>query len=136
MKEKYMLIALKEAKKAYSHGDVPVGAVLVLNNKIIAKGYNQKEAKHNGTSHAEIITIAKACKKLNTWHLDDCELYVTMEPCLMCAGAIIQARIKKVYYATKNTKFGYVQSIDNVFSNSDNNHIVETSCGLCESQSK
>ena len=106
MKNKYMFEAIKQAKKAYKKGDVPVGTVIVLNNKIIAKGYNKKEKNKNAIKHAEIIAIEKACKKLKTWHLEKCELYTTLEPCLMCTGAIIQSRIKNVYYATENPNFG------------------------------
>lgn len=107
----FMLKAFELAKKAYNNQDVPVGAVIVKNNKIISKGYNQKEKKKNVVKHAEIIAIEKACKKLKSWHLDDCILYVTMEPCLMCAGAIMQSRIKKVIYATENEKFGSIKII-------------------------
>ncbi len=107
----YMKIALDEAKKSYRKGDVPVGAVIVKNNKIIAKAHNLKEKKHNPLLHAEIIAINKASKKLKRWRLDDCELYVTMEPCLMCTGAIIQSRIKKVYYSIENNEFGALKNI-------------------------
>lgn len=107
----YMKIALDEAKKSYRKGDVPVGAVIIKNNKIIAKAHNLKEKKHNPLLHAEIIAINKASKKLKRWRLDDCELYVTMEPCLMCTGAIIQSRIKKVYYSIENNEFGALKNI-------------------------
>ena len=93
----FMEEALKEAKKSYHQGDVPVGAIIVKNQKIISKGHNKKEKMQVATRHAEMIAIEKACKKLKTWHLDDCILYVTMEPCLMCAGAILQSRIKKLF---------------------------------------
>ena len=106
MKEKYMTEAIKQEKKAYNKKEVPVGAVIVCNNKIIAKSYNMREKKKNVIKHAEIIAIAKACKKKKTWKLDDCEIYVTMEPCLMCFGAIMQARIKKIYYGIQNEKYG------------------------------
>ena len=106
--EKYMVIALKEAKKAEKYGDVPVGAVIVKNNKVIAKGHNKKEKKKIVTRHAEIEVIEKACKKLKTWHLDDCVIYVTIEPCTMCYGAIEQARIKTIIYGADNEKFGYI----------------------------
>ena len=96
--EKYMKIALKEAMKAEKHGDVPIGAVIVRNSKIIAKGHNKKEKKQMVTRHAEIEAVEKACKKLKTWHLEDCEIYTTVEPCVMCYGAIEQARIKKIIY--------------------------------------
>ena len=98
MYEKIMKIALKNAKKALKHDEVPVGAVIVKNNKIISQAYNKKEKTKNVINHAEIIAISKACKKLKTWRLDDCEIYITMEPCMMCSGAIEQARIKKIIY--------------------------------------
>lgn len=110
---KYMEIAIKEALKAEKNGDVPIGAVVVKNGKIIGKGHNRKETKKNAVFHAEVLAISKACKKNKSWHLDDCELYCTMEPCMMCCGAIIQSRIKKVFYMVKNTKFGCTQMIKN-----------------------
>ena len=111
--EKYMLEALNEANKAFSINEVPIGCVIVKDNKIISRGYNKKESTNLVTSHAEIIAINKACKKLNNWRLLDCTLYVTVEPCLMCCGAIIQSRIKKVVYGTPNEYYGAVESIDN-----------------------
>ena len=102
----YMKLALKEAKKAFKQNEVPIGVVIVKNNKIISKAHNKKEKTKIVTKHAEIIAIEKACKKLKTWHLNDCILYTTVEPCLMCSGAIIQSRIKKVYFSTANEKFG------------------------------
>lgn len=102
--------ALKEAKKAYKKDDVPVGCIIIKDNKIIARAHNQKENKKNAIKHAEIIAISKACKKLKTWHLDDCILYTTMEPCMMCTGAIIQSRIKKIYYSISNESFGELEN--------------------------
>ena len=113
MNEKYMLEAIKEAKKSYIQGDVPVGAVVVYNNKIIAKAHNLKEKNNNAIEHAEILAINKACKKLKKWRLCECELYVTMEPCMMCTGAIIQARIKKIFYSIKNYDFGTLSNVQN-----------------------
>ena len=100
--EKYMKIAIEEAKKAANSGDIPVGAVIVKNGKVISVAHNEKEKNNSPLDHAEMIAIKNACKKLNTWHLDDCEIYITMEPCMMCTGAIIQSRIKKIYYAIEN----------------------------------
>ena len=111
MNEKYMNIALIEAKKAYKNNEVPIGCIIVKNNKIISKAYNKKEKTNVVTKHAEIIAIEKACKKLKTWHLNDCILYTTVEPCLMCTGAIIQSRMKKVVYATENEKYGFLNKI-------------------------
>ena len=110
--EKYMLEAIKEAKKAGKKGDVPVGAIVVLNNKVIARAHNMKEYKSVGTYHAEILAINKACTKLKTWHLEECVLYVTMEPCMMCCGAIEQVRIKKIVYGTDNINFGYTKMLN------------------------
>ena len=105
-KEYFMKEALKEAKKAYKKKEVPVGVVIVKDDKIIARAYNQKERKNSPIKHAEIIAIEKACKKLNNWRLNDCEMYVTLEPCPMCAGAIINSRIKKVYIGAIQEKTG------------------------------
>ena len=100
----FMNIAIKEAKKSYKIDDVPVGAVIVKDDVVIAKAHNMKEKKCNAIMHAEIIAIDKACKKLKRWRLDDCELYVTMEPCIMCSGAIVNSRIKNIIIGTKHIK--------------------------------
>lgn len=105
-KEYFMKEALKEARKAYNKLEVPVGVVIVKDDKIIARAYNQKEMKNSPIKHAEIIAIEKACKKLNNWRLNDCEMYVTLEPCPMCTGAIINSRIKKVYIGAVQEKTG------------------------------
>lgn len=102
MVEKYMEKALLEAKKAYFEDEIPVGCVIVRKNEVIACGYNEKESKNSAIRHAEIVAIEEACGKLGTWRLDDCDLYVTLEPYMMCLGAIIEARIKNVYFGTKN----------------------------------
>ena len=109
--EYFMDKALIEAKKALEKNEVPIGAVIVKDNKIIAASYNTKELSKIATHHAEINVINIACKKLKTWHLEDCVLYTTVEPCLMCTGAIIQSRIKKVVYGTDNEAFGYLRNI-------------------------
>ena len=114
MNEYYMNIAIKEAKKAYKYEEVPVGAVIVKNNKIISKAYNKKEKTKNVTKHAEIIAISKACKKLKNWRLENCEIYVTMEPCMMCSGAIEQSRIKKIVYGVKNENYGFTDQLKNI----------------------
>lgn len=114
MNEYYMKIALKEAKKALKKNEVPVGAVIVKNNKIISKAHNQKEKSKNVIKHAEIIAISKACKKMKNWRLEDCQIYVTMEPCMMCSGAIYQSRIKKIIYGVKNEKYGFTSNLKNV----------------------
>jgi len=122
MNEIYIDIALNEAKKAYKNGDIPVGCVIVKENKIIAKTHNKKEKNKIATHHAEILAIQKACKKTKNWHLEDCVLYTTMEPCLMCAGAIAQARIKKIVYSVDNPKFGFTNIIKN---GKISNHTIE-----------
>ncbi len=114
MNEYYMSVALNEAKKALKHNEVPVGAVIVKNNRIISKAYNKKENKNNVINHAEILAISKACKKLHNWRLDDCVIYVTMEPCMMCCGAIEQSRIKKIVYGVKNENYGYTSNLKNI----------------------
>lgn len=130
----YMSIALSEAKKAYDICEVPVGAVIVKNNKIIAKGHNLCESKKDATYHAEIEVIRKASKKLNSKILDECELYVTVEPCAMCAGAIINSGIKRVYIGAEEPKtgcLGSVASLDKLFSRKP-----EVYFGFCENECK
>lgn len=105
--DKYMDLAIAEAKKSLENEDIPVGAVIIRNWEIISLAHNEKELKKDATKHAEILAIERACNKLNTWHLDDCILITTMEPCMMCCGAIIQSRIKKIIYGVDNVKFGY-----------------------------
>ena len=105
-KEKFMKEAIKQAKKAYDKEEIPVGAVIVKDGKIIARGYNKKEEKKDTTQHAEIIAIQKASRKIGAWRLQDCEMYVTLEPCAMCTGALIQARLKRVYIGTMDPKTG------------------------------
>ena len=114
MEEKFMKEALKEAKKAYNKLEVPVGAVIVKNGKIIARGYNQKETKTDTTKHAEIIAIQKASQKLKAWRLLDCEMYVTLEPCMMCTGAIIQSRMSRLVIGANVSKWpGFIELIEN-----------------------
>ena len=132
MQEYFMKQALKEAEKAYKKLEVPVGAVIVKDGKIIARGYNQKETKKDTTKHAEIIAIQKASKKLDSWRLLDCEMYVTLEPCSMCAGAIINSRIKKIYIGTLDEKTGAVGSVLDLFSDYTFNHKVEVEKGIMQ----
>ena len=132
-KEKFMREALKQAKKAYEKGEIPVGAVIVKDNKIIARAYNEKEEKKDTTKHAEIIAIQKASKKLNAWRLSDSEMYVTLEPCSMCAGALIQSRIKKVYIGTMDEKTGACGSVLNLLDY-DFNHKVEVETGILQQE--
>lgn len=120
-----MYKAYKEAVKAYEKNEVPIGAVIVKDGKIIARGHNERELKNDATLHAEISAIKKACKKLGTWRLNDCDMYVTLEPCAMCAGALIQARIRTVYIAAKDPKAGAVGSVINILDVEKFNHKVD-----------
>lgn len=132
MQEQFMKEALKEAQKAYNKLEIPVGAVIVKDGKIISRAHNIKEEKQDTTKHAEIIAIQKASKKLKTWRLNDCEMYVTLEPCSMCAGAIIQSRIKKVYIGTMDEKTGACGSVLNLFKDFKFNHTVELETGILQ----
>ncbi|MFR2533927.1 MAG: tRNA adenosine(34) deaminase TadA [Clostridia bacterium] len=134
MEDKYMEEALKQAKKAYEKEEVPVGAVIVKDGKIIARAYNQKETKYDTTHHAEILAIQKASKKLKSWRLTDCEMYVTLEPCAMCAGALIQARVKKVYIGTMDYKTGACGSVLNLLKEYPFNHKVEVASGIMQEE--
>lgn len=110
MKEIFMKKALLEAFKALKKDEVPIGCVIVKDGAVVARAHNLRETKKKATAHAEILAIEKACKKLGDWRLDGCELYVTLEPCIMCAGAILNARIKKVYFGAREPKGGAVES--------------------------
>lgn len=121
--QKYMEMALKLAKKASVNGDVPVGAIIVdENGKIIGRGFNKKEKDQDPTQHAEIIAIKKACKKFSNWRLINCTIYTTLEPCLMCVGALLQTRIKHIVFALKDVKFGCVDSLYNLTLDKRFNH--------------
>lgn len=128
--EKFMKEALKEAQKAYDKLEVPVGCVIVKDNKIIARGHNLKETKFDTTKHAEIIAIQKASKKLKSWRLLDCDMYVTLEPCSMCAGAIINSRIKNLYIGALDEKTGAAGSVLNLFEDYTFNHKVIVEKGI------
>ena len=135
-KEDYMKIALKEAEKAYNELEVPVGAIIVKEGKIIARAYNEKEKKHDTTKHAEILAIQKASKKLKSWRLNDCDMYVTLEPCSMCAGALIQSRIRKVYIGAMDEKTGSCGSVLNLLEDYKFNHKVEVEYNVCKEECK
>lgn len=128
-----MKLALKQAKKAYKKDEVPVGAVIVKDGKVISKAYNLREKTNLATGHAEILAIQKANKKLKSWRLDSCTLYVTIEPCPMCAGAIVQSRIKKVVYGAQDIKSGAHQSVTNIFD-LKLNHKVKVESGIMEEE--
>ena len=134
LKIKYMEQALIEARKAYEKEEIPVGAIIVRDNKIIARAHNIKEEKNDTTKHAEIIAIQKASKKLGSWRLNDCEMYVTLEPCAMCAGALIQSRIKKVYIGTMYLKTGACGSVLNLLEDYTFNHKVEIEKGIMQQE--
>ena len=136
MKEEFMKEALKEAEKALKKEEVPVGAIIVKNDKIIARAYNLKESKKNSIKHAEIIAIEKACKKLKAWRLEDCEMYVTLEPCPMCAGALINSRIKKIYIGTEDSKTGACGSKLNLLNDFEFNHKVECERNILKDESE
>lgn len=133
-KIKYMKEAMGQARKAERLNEVPIGCVIVYGDKIIARGYNRRNIDKNTLSHAELNAIRKASKKLGDWRLEDCEMYITLEPCQMCAGAIVQSRIKKVYIACMNPKAGCAGSILNLLDIKQFNHQVEIDRGLMEEE--
>ncbi len=133
MKEELMRVALKEAEKAYKKDEVPVGAVIVLNGKNIAKAHNTREKSKDSTNHAEIIAIKKACKKIKDFRLLDAEIYVTLEPCLMCLGAILNARIKKLYFGARINKENALTSKE-IIDRAELNHKTELESGILEEE--
>ena len=132
--EKFMKAAIRQAKKAYALGEVPIGCVIVQNEKIIARGYNRRNTDKNTLSHAEIAAIRKASKKTGDWRLEDCTMYVTLEPCQMCAGAIVQSRMARVVIASMNPKAGCAGSILNLLQMDAFNHQVEVERGILEEE--
>lgn len=132
---RFMKQALELAKQAEKQAEVPVGALVVQNRKPIAFAFNQKEQKKQATGHAEILAIEEASKKLGRWRLDDCDLYVTLEPCIMCAGAIIAARIKRLIYACRDPKAGAIHSLYQIANDSRLNHQVAVTEGLLAEES-
>ena len=127
----YMKIALSEAHKAAEIGEIPIGAVLVLDGEVIAKAHNMRETWQDATAHAETIVIREACKILNRWRLTGATLYVTIEPCPMCAGAIVMSRISRLVYGSPDSKAGAAESLFNVVNNPALNHAVEVTAGVC-----
>lgn len=132
--EKYMKEAIRQAKKAYALDEVPIGCVIVQDGKIIARGYNRRNTDKNTLSHAELTAIKKASKKTGDWRLEDCTMYVTLEPCQMCAGAIVQSRLQKVVIATMNPKAGCAGSILNLLQMAQFNHQVEIVNGVLQEE--
>ncbi len=131
-KLKFMEIAYKEAQKAFLEGEVPIGAVIVKDGKVVAKAHNKREKSQVATHHAEILAIDKACKKLKSWRLDECEIFVTIEPCSMCAGAICNARLKKLYFGAKEEKSGAVVSKFQLLEDNGLNWATEFEGGVLE----
>ncbi len=132
--EKYMKAALREAKKAYKLDEVPIGCVIVQGDKIIARGYNRRNTDKNTLAHAEMSAIKKASKKTGDWRLEDCTMYVTLEPCQMCAGAIVQSRLGKVVIGSMNPKAGCAGSVINLLQMKQFNHQVEMITGILEEE--
>ncbi len=132
--ERYMKEAIKQARKAYALGEVPIGCVIVHEGKIIGRGYNRRNTDKNTLAHAEITAINRASKVIGDWRLEECTLYVTLEPCQMCAGAIVQARIPKVVMACMNPKAGCAGSILNILDMPEFNHQVEATKGVLEEE--
>ena len=132
MKDQFMKSALIEAEKARKKNEVPIGAVIVKDGKIISKGYNQREKKQNALLHAEVIAINKACKKLKSWRLNGCDIYITLEPCLMCFGAILNARIKNLYYGAYDKSGSSISANATLFEKSILNHKTNVEGGILE----
>src|SRR5690625_3665046 len=132
--EQYMQLAIAEAEKAQAIGEVPIGAVIVFENKVIAAGYNIRETSQTTLSHAELIAIQQANEKIGSWRLEDCTLYVTLEPCPMCAGAIVQSRIKRVVYGAIDPKAGCAGTLMNLLQDERFNHQVELTSGVVEQE--
>lgn len=132
--EGYMREAIKQAKRASRLGEVPIGCVIVYQDRIIGRGYNKRNTKKTTLAHAELVAIEKASKEMGDWRLEDCIMYVTLEPCQMCSGAIVQARIKKVVVGTMNPKAGCAGSILNLLQMKEFNHQVELETGVLEKE--
>ena len=128
--EKYMKEAIKQAKKAYKIDEVPIGAVIVKNDKILARAHNLKNQSNSSLAHAEIIAINIACKKLQNWRLNDCDIYITLEPCPMCASAIKQSRISRIYYGVESSNANNHRIFEMICKNKDNNSSIEYYSGL------
>ena len=132
--EEYMQLALAEARQAAALGEIPIGAVLVHAGEVIARAHNMRETWQDGTAHAEIIVIQEACKRLGRWRLSGCSLYVTVEPCPMCSGAIVNSRIDTVVYGCPDVKAGGAESIFNIITNPHLNHTATVISGICEEE--
>ncbi|MDO5145930.1 MAG: tRNA adenosine(34) deaminase TadA [Eubacteriales bacterium] len=132
--ERFMKEAIRQAKKAEDIGDVPIGCVIVSDGRIVARGYNKRNKNKTVLAHAELLAISKACKKAGDWRLEECTMYITLEPCQMCAGAIVQARIPRVVIGSMNPKAGCGGSILNLLEMKEFNHQVEVTRGVLEEE--
>lgn len=132
--EKYMKEAIRQAKKAEDIGDVPIGCVIVSDGKIIARGYNQRNKNKTVLAHAELLAMSKACRKTGDWRLENCTMYITLEPCQMCAGAIVQARVSRVVIGSMNPKAGCGGSVLNLLEMKEFNHQVDVTRGILEEE--
>ena len=132
--EKYMKMALKEAKKAADINEVPIGCVIVRDDKVIAKAYNKRNSDKNVLSHAELLAIKQACKKTGDWRLEDCTMYITLEPCQMCSGAMVQARLQRAVIGAMNAKAGCAGSVLNILQMQEFNHQVDVTRGVLEAE--
>ncbi|CAM3502958.1 tRNA adenosine(34) deaminase TadA [Paenibacillus lupini] len=130
----WMQLAIEEAKKAEQIGEVPIGAILVKDGEVVGKGYNLREINHDPTAHAEMVAIREACERLGAWRLLDCTLYVTLEPCPMCAGAIVQSRVKRVVYGTGDPKAGCAGTLMNLLQEPRFNHETEVTSGILQAE--
>jgi tRNA(adenine34) deaminase len=135
-KYRFMFAALQEAEKAFEEDEVPVGAVVVKNTKIIGRGYNQIEKLKDATAHAEMIALTSAANHISNWRLNDCSIYVTLEPCLMCTGALLASRIKELFFSTFDPKFGACGSVYNLAEDGKTNHKINVYSGIYSEESK
>ncbi len=135
-KYRFMYAALQEAQKAFDDDEVPVGAVVVHNNRIIGRGYNQIEKLKDATAHAEMIALTSASNHIGNWRLNECSIYVTLEPCIMCTGALLASRINELYFAASDIKFGACGSVHNLAENSKTNHKIKVYSGILAQESE
>ena len=134
--EEYMQLAIEQAEQAAALGEIPIGAVLVYEGEVIARAHNLRETNKDATAHAEMLVIREACAKLDRWRLSGCTLYVTVEPCPMCSGGIVNSRIDKVVYGCPDVKAGGAESIFNIITNPNLNHCADVRSGVCEEACK
>ena len=133
---RFMYAALQEAERAYDDDEVPVGAVVVHKNKIVGRGHNQIEKLNDATAHAEMIALTSASNHIKNWRLSECSIYVTLEPCIMCTGALLSSRIDNLYFGASDTKFGACGSVHNLAENSKTNHTIKVFSGILAKESE